>query len=371
MLKLSHSGARWTLEIFKVLTPFQSSARFCSVDNKSFLVYDKDPGPQFVRQDVQKLLRSMSRLELDKVFRKRSVNDNTVEYKFMTDEQLKGEVVQSISKARRLLQMPPVVAIMQDSPKVLSKDGALKGFSESKVVITDITYGVKNSKRVIVERLPDGTLQDAAYETRKRLNQIYFPLNGRKVRLPKMFEPGQLKKILENGEYEFVLDRACIQFEPYEQEYHDVTTTVYQHVAENKAFDALRSTRHFGPMCFFLAWHRLIDDLLLDMIKRDYLRNGVELITLYCSLNDVSLASKDFEPLKQQVLETDAPVFDVEDKTVKDLQQDEKYLVLIEQFVSEQSTKKVQLNLAIASYREMAMERQALVEGLRKMHGNS
>lgn len=375
MLKIP-SGARLLSEIIKNATTHQSARWYCvaasssGTDVKSFLSYDKDPGPVFMRDDVQKLLKSMTRLELDRIFRKRSVKDNSVEYKFMTDDQLRREVMQSIGRAERMLQMPPVVDVMHENPKVLSKDGALKGFSEAKMVFTDISFGLRNSKRTIVERLPDGTLQEAAYETRKRLNQIYFPLKGRYVRTPKMFEASNLKKILEAKEYEFVLDRACVQFEPYEKEYHDLTATVYLHVNENKAFDLLRSTRHFGPMSFFLAWHRLVDDLLLDMIKRDYLRNGVELITLFASLHDgVQVKAENFDQLKKLVLSTEAPMFEEEDKSLEELQQDEKFLAVIEQFVTEHCTKKVQLNLAIASYREMAHDRQQLAEGIRKMHG--
>lgn len=326
----------------------------------------------FIQDDVQKLLKSLTRLELDRVFRKRSVKDNTVAYKFMTDDQLRQEVMQSIGRAERLLQMPPVVDVMHENPKILSKDAALKGFSDTKMVFTDISFGLKDSKRTIVERLPDGTLQEVMYATRKRLNQIYFPLKGRYVRTPKMFEAGNLQKILEAKDYEFVLDRACVQFEPYEKEYHEITASVYTHVNETKAFDLLRSTRHFGPLCFFLAWHRLVDDLLLDMIKRDYLRNGVELIALYASLHEgVPVKAENFEQLRKHVLSTEAPMFESEDKSLEELQLDEKYLTAIEQFAGENCTKKVQLNLAIAAYREMAHERQQLAEGIRKMHGGS
>ncbi|XP_062552675.1 small ribosomal subunit protein mS22 [Armigeres subalbatus] len=373
MLKLP-SGTRLFSEIIKNTSTWQTTRWNCAAssgtEGKPFLSYEKDPGPLFIRDDVQKLLKSITRLDLDRIFRKRSVSDNTVEYKFMTDDQLRQEVKQSIGKADRMLQMPPVVDVLRENPKVLSRDGALKGFSEAKMVFTDITFGLKNSKRMIVERLPNGTLQEAAYETRKRLNQIYFPLKGRYARMPKMFEPANLKKILEAKEYEFVLDRACVQFEPYEKQYHDLTATVYLHVTENKAFDLLRSTRHFGPMSFFLAWHRLVDDLLLDMIKRDFLRNGVELITLYASLHDgVEIQTESFDKLKEHVLSTEPPMFEAEDKSLEEIQQDEKYLAAIEQFVIEHCSKKIQLNLAIAAYREMAQERQQLTEGIRKMHG--
>ncbi|XP_053674242.1 28S ribosomal protein S22, mitochondrial [Anopheles nili] len=339
-----------------------------SSDGEPYMSYDKDPAPAFIRDDVQKLLKSITRLELDKVFRKRSVKDNTVQYKFMTDDQLRQELLQSLAHAQELLQMPPVVQEKKDNCKVISRDGALKSLSSSKMVFTDITYGLKNNQRSIVVRHPDGTLQEAPYEVRKRLNQIYFPLTGRSIHLPPMFEKEHLSRLLESGKYEFVLDRTCVQFEPYEREYHRLTASVYQHVNETRSFDALRSTRHFGPFVFFLAWHKLIDDLLLDMIKRDYLRNGVELMALFSTLHDVPLDSG----VKQVLLQPEMPaLFETSEKSIDDLKQDEQFLGAIEQFVNEHGIKKVQLNLAIQAYREIATEKLQLAQGIRRMHGDS
>lgn len=53
----------------------------------------------------------MTRLRLDKVYRKRAVLNNKVEYKFMTTEQIEDEVRVAIGKAEALLQMPPVVQV--------------------------------------------------------------------------------------------------------------------------------------------------------------------------------------------------------------------------------------------------------------------
>ncbi|XP_035912156.1 28S ribosomal protein S22, mitochondrial [Anopheles stephensi] len=347
---------------------FSSSTTTAQTDGESFLIYDKDPAPAFMRDDVQQLLKSITRLELEKVFRKRSVKDNTVEYRFMTDEQLRQELLQSIGKAQKMLQMPPVVQEQKDNCRVISKDGALKALSTSKFVFTDITYGLKNSQRSIVVRHPDGTLQEAPYEMRKRLNQIYFPLTGRSIHEPPMFEHAHLLRLLEEGKYEFVLDRACVQFEPYEKDYHQITAKVYQHVNESRSFDALRSTRHFGPFAFFLAWHKLIDDLLLDMIKQDYLRNGIELIVLYSTLHGTALDGS----VKQVALEPQMPnLFDAPEKSIEELKQDEQFLSIIEQFVNEHATKKVQLSLAVQAYREMASEKIRLAQGIRRMHGES
>ena len=89
--------------------------------------------------------------------------------------------------------MPPVVKLRQDKTRVLSKDPAIKGFSDGKYVFTDITYGVKNKDRIIVVREVDGTLRTATYEERDRLNQIYAPEPGREVYMPKMFKDEYLQ----------------------------------------------------------------------------------------------------------------------------------------------------------------------------------
>ncbi|KFB51741.1 AGAP007519-PA-like protein [Anopheles sinensis] len=358
-LSRTHSATGISTRLFSTASPNEG---------EPFLSYDKDPAPVFMREDVQKLLKSLTRLELDKVFRKRSVKDNTIEYRFMTDDQLRQELIRSINLAQEKLQMPPVVNVQEDTCRIISKDGALKSLSESKFVFTDITYGLKNSQRSIVVRHPDGTLQEAPYEMRKRLNQIYFPLTGRSIHEPPMFEERHLNSLLEAGKYEFVLDRACVQFEPFEREYHQLTAKVYLHVNASKAFDSLRSTRHFGPFVFFLTWHKLIDDLLLDMIKNDYVRNGIELIVLYSSLHGTTLD----EEAKHLIQEAEMPaLFSREEKSVDELKQDEQALGFIEQFVNEHSVKKVQLNLAIQAYREIAREKLELAQGIQRMHGES
>lgn len=74
---------------------------------------DKDPGQPFIHPQTQKLLKSMTRLRLDKVYRKRAVANNKVEYKFMTTEQIESAVKAAIDKTNALLQMPPIVQVSE------------------------------------------------------------------------------------------------------------------------------------------------------------------------------------------------------------------------------------------------------------------
>jgi small subunit ribosomal protein S22 len=302
--------------------------------------------------------------------------------RFLSTEELETEINQSITRAKHFLQMPPICQIKATEPKVLSKDPALTDFDTdgSTYVFTDITYGVRDSDRVVVLRQPDGTLETAPAEVRKRVSQIYFPHNGRKIRVPRMFEDANLEAVLNNFEYEFTLDRMCLQFEPYEAEFHTISSKVYQHVNENKRFDDLRSTRHFGPMAFFLAWHKIIDDLLIDMIKRDYLKNGVELIALMRQLNSLPTSAEDQALFKQiaSYEDSDIDTFndseDVHEKLGKSravLDNDDACLAFIEKYIQKEGVKKVQLEIVVQGFKETHKQQQVLLEGLEKAHGVS
>lgn len=88
---------------------------------------------------------------------------------------------------------------------------------------------------------------------------------------------------MERGDYEFILDRACIQFEPDDSEYHRVVKTTYDHVDINQKYETLRSTRHYGPLVFYLTTERTIDNLLLENLQTDRYSNII-LICIHCDI---------------------------------------------------------------------------------------
>lgn len=357
------------------------------------LQYDRDPQPLFTDSETQRLLQSMTQLNLDKVFRKRTVPDNSVETKFMTDEQLDSEFQQMVERAKHMLQMPPIVKIKKDEERLIAKDPALKDFATTKYVFTDITFGLRQSERKVVVRETDGTLAYATLDTTKRMNQLYFPLEGRQSYIPRMFILEELlAKCLAEHKYEFVLDRLLVQYEPHEPEFHNISARVFEHLNESKQFDLLRSTRHFGPMAFFYAWHRCIDDLLYDMIRRDYLSNAVELIALSYKIHKVpveylaTLAQLDAlhpTPAQRALAELRSVLRNRQEqqgieqeihtaigKTEQDFAADEISLKFIEQYIaSEHALKKVQLELAVQTLKEVNREKLLLFQGLKKAHG--
>ena len=116
--------------------------------------------------------------------------------------------------------------------------------------------------RIIVVREPDGTLRTSNWEEQDRLNQTYFPREGRRHYVPAMFQTENLKPILGPSKYEYILDRCeiklvyllrfyffkhcrnCLQFEPDHPIYIQTCETVYEHINEHRHFDALHSTRY-------------------------------------------------------------------------------------------------------------------------------
>lgn len=296
----------------------------------------------------------------------------------MTDKQLEDVVRKKFDEAQFLLQMPPVLQVMEEKQNVISADPAITGFADSSFIFTDVTFGLKNSDRSIVIRSPDGVLQDAPFDVRKRCYQIYFPMKGRTFREPTLFEPSNFLRLIEAGEYEFLLDRACIQYEPFEQKFHQITSQVYQHVNENQQFDKLRSTRHFGPMAFFFAWHKSIDDLLLDMVRNDFLENAVELICLMFKLNEIKAdtsilktlgarnnVEKQIQFVLGAMLSQDKAATKKIEKTAEELRIDELCFEFIqEKFVKSHSLKKGQLELALQTYKERHNELKNIAEGV-------
>ena len=91
-------------------------------------------------------------------------------------------------RGKKLLEMVPYLSPAEDKVDILSVDPEIQGFESSKVVFTDISAGAIDKNRLIVVREPSGVLRRANREERYRMNQVFFPVEGRQHVLPKMFE---------------------------------------------------------------------------------------------------------------------------------------------------------------------------------------
>ncbi|KAJ2952883.1 hypothetical protein O0L34_g7248 [Tuta absoluta] len=337
---------------------------------------DKDPAPKFFSSNVQVLLKRLTRPDHAKVFRKTTNSGlpvlKTPKYKFLTSEELEAEMERANKRADKLLQMPPAVKVHQPINEVLSEDPALVGYDKSTYLFTDITFGVDNAHRIIVERDPNGTLRACDHDVRKRLNQVYFPIHGRKIREPAMFsDEERLNSLLDKEQYEYVLNRACIQYEPDEPKYQRVTSITYQHVDMQKKYDILRSTRHFGPLAFYLTWHESVDNLMLDLLQTGFIREAVLLMSLrHAVTGDVGDGSAAHE-IAQQILSTPVQLTKPERLSEEDIQLDSKCVDLVSKYITNNSSVKSQHELALQGFREEYNQLIELSRGLKKAHGNA
>lgn len=336
----------------------------------------------------RELMYSLTAMQIDRLFQIRPKPYERPKYQFLTAKQLKGKFDGALRSARRVLLMPPIVSITEDEIRVLSKDPEIQGHAEGKFIITDTSLNVQDRDRTVLIRQPNGVLETADQLTRRRMCQTYFPFAGRRIIVPRMFSGEHLQRCLDDGKYTFVLNRCIIQFEPYEKDYHRIMSATYQHIDKHSTFDSLRSTRHFGPMAFFLAWHRQIDNLLIDCIRRDLLRNAIEAICLMYNLNKIPYDAYILEQMKQYPKRDDEYFYrklidskgnDIQmeiekqaNKNADDLKCDEICLQFLDEYcksTSEHVKKSNEISAALQTYREHAEEKRQLLEGLQKAHG--
>lgn len=258
----------------------------------------------------------------------------------MTDEQLQEAMEKAAENANELLQIPPIVPVYDPKVKVLTIDPELRGLETHRFVFTDITFGVKDLDRSIVVRETDGTLVEADRALRNRINQIYFPVKGKHLHPPRFFEGQYFEDLLSRKEYEFLLDSACLQFEPDDPEYQRIVSIVYQHLNDNHYFEPLRSTRHFGSLTFFLVWHKTIDNLLLDLIETSHIDEAISLLKLYSKMHNVTFENRE------------------EFGEIAD-------------YICRFSNKKAALELALQAYKNAVKEKQQLEDGIKAAHGLS
>lgn len=235
----------------------------------------------FFREDVQQLLKDITRYEESKIFGRRKMKQlKSPKFVFMTDEQLERAKEDAYRNVRAKLQMPPVLEPNTEPPAVLARDDEIVGYTKFKIMFIDITPGHTNRSRLMSVREPDGTLRYPTHNERSRLNHIFYPKESRTIDPPKLFEDKYLRALLEKGQYLYVLDRACIQFEPDDPLYVNVTSKVYDYIDEGRDYDKLRSTRHFGPMCLYLAYNKRADNLMAEMSSKGYKEDVEKLVKL-------------------------------------------------------------------------------------------
>ncbi|XP_055332032.1 28S ribosomal protein S22, mitochondrial-like isoform X2 [Paramacrobiotus metropolitanus] len=251
------------------------------------LLYSSSPGNSiekiFLDFRVQQTLKRLTGRDASKVFATQPVLKKKFEQseiRLLTDQQLEQATKQKMSEIPAHTQMPPVMAPREPVDRVIVEDELLQDYDTHRNVFVDITYGIKPRDRYIVVRELNGTLRTAAWEERDRMNQIYFPVEGRELTVPAMFLEENIRDSLERGMEEYILDRACVQFEPDDPHFIRVCQTVYDYIDEMRNYSLLESTRHMGGFVFHLARERRIDNYLIYLLQNERLDMCPDVIQL-------------------------------------------------------------------------------------------
>jgi len=285
----------------------------------------------FLSKPVRSLLKRLTGFELDRIFAKKRKEYTVPTYKLLTDAQLKEEYDRAMRKAEFSLSMPPVMRKRLPCEVILKKEPAMQGVEQSNFVITDISFGIKDRNRLIVVRQPDGTLRTAGWEERERMIQTYLTDPAREFFIPKMFIEPHLTQVLNRGWYIFALDRACVQFEPDDEYFIGVTHRVYDHIREKQAFDVLRSTRHFGPMSLYFAVTKKGDELVLFFLTTNRLEEAADFVKLLHIVHPDSRSA-------ELVTEESSP------------------MEIVGAYIKLEAQMKSQLDLALQSFHDVAIE---------------
>ncbi|XP_078419802.1 small ribosomal subunit protein mS22 isoform X1 [Cetorhinus maximus] len=249
--------------------------------------------PQFMDEDVQSILTSVTGLDLQKVFKRVKQQLKPPTYKLMTNEQLEEAQRKAVEAAKANLRMPPVLNEREPINDILAEDKVLEGLETAKYVFTDITYDIPHRERFIVVREPNGVLRKASWEERDRMIQVYFPRDCRRITPPAIFKNENLLVVFAQDRYEDILDLCLIQFEPNSADYIRVHHQTYEDIDKHGKYDLLRSTRHFGGLVWYLVNRRKIDGLLINMIQRDLMDNAISVLQLYHMLHPECQSSKE------------------------------------------------------------------------------
>ncbi len=173
---------------------------------------------------------------------------------------------------RQRLQMPPVLPARTRSDVLLEKEPRLASIvpAGQSFVFTDVSINddITDRTRMMVARRADGSLYSVNWEDRDRLQKIFFPLPGQRIRVPRMFEPAHLKGMLAKGQARYILDRACVQFEPDDPLFISTRSAVFDHVLAQGPLDDLFATRHLGPLALHAVLTQRYQPLMLFLRDR-------------------------------------------------------------------------------------------------------
>uniref|UniRef100_A0A915PWH7 Uncharacterized protein n=1 Tax=Setaria digitata TaxID=48799 RepID=A0A915PWH7_9BILA len=235
----------------------------------------------FTRSDIQSLLKRLTGLNLEKLFRNRpTTQPQRAHYALMTDETYQRTLKNMKEIGANFLQFVPILEPRCSTPIILAKDPEIEGFDNSKYIFTDLSFGFGIQVRAVVVRETDGTLRSAIPEERDRMSRVYKGHPYRPVYEPPLFKDPYLQMALDRDDHEHVLDWACHYYLPNDPVFIKLCQRIFDRTVDGNKFANLYSTRHFGPFVFYLTLNNKYGPLLNHYAAEKRTEDAANLIRL-------------------------------------------------------------------------------------------
>nr|XP_022343078.1 28S ribosomal protein S22, mitochondrial-like [Crassostrea virginica] len=277
------------LRTFRKLSCFHSQLlllRGSSAFRTPQMPEDIDPFPLFMKDEVQKIMNDITGVDLNRSAEmKWSKSPSKSTIKVVPDDELQKLQAHAVKKERsKIEQRPPFMKPREEINQELSRDPEIAPVMTQNLLFIDISSYTRpetaNKEKVVVMRDTEGTLRMATQEERDRAIQIAFPARDRRVVKSTFFKPESIQNALQNCRYSYILDKVCVQYDPDHPEFSRISKQIFDHILERGEFDALRGTRHFGSLAFYLALCRQETPLVLDMLKRKLVLDACDYVRL-------------------------------------------------------------------------------------------
>ncbi|XP_052717464.1 28S ribosomal protein S22, mitochondrial-like [Crassostrea angulata] len=248
---------------------------------------DIDPFPLFMEEGVQTILNDITGIDLKKtaLLQPKKLPLKPV-LRAVPDKELKRLQADSFKKERsKIEQRPPFMRARKEISRELARNPEIAPVMTNNLLFIDTSAFTRseraNKDKVVVVRDTEGTLRTATQEERDRAIQIAFPVRGRTIFPSSFFKPENLHNALQRCRHSYVLDKVCVQYDPDHPEFLRITKEIYDYILERREFDALRGTRHFGSMAFYLSLCHREYELVLDMLERKLIVDVMDYIRLH------------------------------------------------------------------------------------------
>jgi len=240
----------------------------------------------FESEEVQTILKRMTGVNIDKIYKSRKEELSNPKYLVLNDEQLRKENEKILLDAERRLTMPPIRGLRKKLNVVITQDEELIQGDEdgASYIFTDISPK-KDPRAILVRENSTGTLREANWDERDRMQFIYWPREGQTYEIAPMLLDENLPSVFDQLRHEDVLDIIHVQFEIDAPDFIRVSHQVYEDIMTRDMYDILKSTRHYGGMIFYYVRNQKTSTVFSFFVQNGRIEDAADIVRLHALIN--------------------------------------------------------------------------------------